>query len=288
LQEIHIKLYELSNEHYNIKISSFGAELKSVLYKDHEYLHLGDSTYWHRSSPVLFPIVGKLKNNYFTYKNKSYSLPIHGLARHSEFELIEKTSNKLTFLLKEDTNSLKHYPFRFNLEIQYTLNYNNFKIEYKVHSDENIYFNLGAHPAFTLHSNIDDSYMEFEKDEHKDILCLDMNHGCISHTKKDVLTSNKLQLHHDIFSKDALIFQNLNSTQVSLKNTTNNKSVHVEFDGFTYLAFWAPVGAPFVCIEPWCGRADDIDTNHRLEDKTSIIMLEKDKSFIKTLTIFMT
>jgi len=281
-------VYKLKNKNLHVKINSLGAELKSFTCKGVEYLHAGDKTYWHRSSPTLFPIVGRLKNNNYKYKNKKYTLPIHGFARFEEFKLIEETENSLTFLLKESLKSLKHYPFKFNLEIKYILHEDSLDINYSIYSDEDILFSFGAHPAFLLHSDINDSYMEFEKEESSDVLCLDLNLGCISHSKKDILTSNKLALHHDIFSKDALIFKSLKSKSVTFKNSKNKKSVKVSYAGFEYIAFWAPVGAPFVCIEPWCGVADDINTNHQLENKTSIIELKKNTLFNRSLKISLT
>lgn len=278
-------LYELKNDKYMIKIDSLGAELKSVLYKEEEYLYQGDTQYWHRSSPILFPIVGRLKNNNYIYENKNYTLPIHGFARHNEFILENETDTSLTFILKENTQSLKHYPFSFLLSLTYTLFENSFKLSYKVSSSEEIFFSLGAHPAFLLKAPIHETYLEFEENENADLFCLNLDYGCIDDKKKDFLNSKTLKLHQNIFSKDALIFKNLNSKKVNLKNELNTKSVHVDFDGFEYLAFWAPVDAPFVCIEPWCGIADDIHTNHELEDKTSIIKLSKNKIFEKSLSI---
>jgi len=282
-------LYELRNKDYVIQVDSLGAELKSVLYKDEEYLYQGDTKYWHRSSPVLFPIVGRLKNNNYRYKNKNYTLPIHGFARHSEFTLKIENENEnetsLTFILKENTQSLKHYPFSFLLCITYTLHENGFELSYEVSSQEALLFSLGAHPAFLLKASIDDTYIEFEKKETADLLCLNLDYGCIGSKKNNYLNSSRLKLHNDIFAQDALIFKNLNSKKVSLKNGINEKSINVAFDGFEYLAFWAPVDAPFVCIEPWCGIADDIHTNHELEDKTSIIKLSKNEVFRKSLWI---
>jgi len=277
--------YELKNKKYAIKVDSLGAELKSFSLNDEEYLYLGDSKYWHRSSPVLFPNVGKLKNNNYIYKNKNYTLPIHGLARHLEFELKTETNTCLSFILKDNEQTLKHYPFSFELTLTYTLEKEGLSINYGVKSDEEILFSLGAHPAFLLKAPIDDSFFSFDKVETQDAIGLNLEYGCICDVKNFRLDSNTLHLEENIFSKDALIFKNLNSKNVSLNNTMNKKSVKVSFDGFEYLAFWAPVGAPFVCIEPWCGIADDVNTNHLFEEKTSIIKLQKNEVFDKSLFI---
>lgn len=278
-------LYTLKNKNYEIKVDSFGAELKSSKYKNEEYLHNGDDIYWNRSSPVLFPIIGKLKSDYFEYKDKKYTLSSHGFARNKEFEIIENTSTSLSFLLKEDKETLKSYPFRFNLTIEYILKENSFSINYKVSSDEDILFSLGTHPAFLLKEDINNTYLEFNKNETSDLLCLDSSNGCISSIKKDYLKSNVLNMNSETFKDDALIFEALKSNSVTLKNRINNKSVNIIFNNFSHIGFWAPVDAPFVCIEPWCGISDYGDTNHKFEDKIGIIKLDRNKTFSRSLEV---
>lgn len=281
-------IYEISNNIYALKVDSLGAELISASYKKEEYLHQKEKVYWNRSSPVLFPIVGKLKNNNYNYNNKNYSLPIHGLARHKEFTFVKQDTNTLVFSLKEDSNSLKHYPFTFFLQITYTLKEDSFDINYEVSSNEDILFSLGAHPAFILKAGIDESYLEFEEKENLDLLCLNLDNGCISKTKKDYLNSKILKLEKNIFQKDALIFENIKSKKVSLKNTKNTKSVNISYEGFPFIGFWAPMNADFVCLEPWCGIADDDNTKYIFKDKKGIISLKKNKLFSRTVGISFT
>lgn len=281
------KTFSLTNSNYSLKISSLGAELKSVLFHGEEYLHQGDE-YWHRSSPVLFPIVGKLKNNNYKYKNKKYTLGLHGFARYNEFELINQSNDKLTFLLQENENSLKHYPFNFNLQITYILNEHSLSIKYEVSSDKEILFSLGAHPAFLLKADINESYLKFEKKEEANLLCLDETYKCISEVKEKYLNSNTLTLNDKIFQNDALIFKNLKSNKVSLLNKKNKKSINITFNDFSHIGFWAPINAPFICIEPWCGIADHIDTNHIFKEKNSIISLKKDEVFSKCMVLSLT
>ncbi len=278
-------IYEISNNIYTLKVDSLGAELISASYKKEEYLHQKEKVFWNRSSPVLFPIVGKLKNNNYKYNNKNYSLPIHGLARHKEFTFTKQDKNTLVFSLKEDKESLKHYPFPFSLQITYTLKEDSFDINYQLSSHEDILFSLGAHPAFILKAEIDESYLEFEEKENLDLLCLNLENGCISKTKKDYLNSKILQLEKNIFEKDALIFENIKSKKVSLKNSKNSKSVSVTYEGFPFIGFWAPMNADFVCLEPWCGIADDDNTNYIFKDKKGIISLKKNDIFSRTLGI---
>ncbi len=278
-------MYILENKNLSICISNMGAELKSVKYKDEEYLHGGDEVYWHRSSPVLFPLVGRIKNNNYKYKNKKYTLPIHGFARFKKFSLIKSSANSLEFLLKEDKHTLKHYPFTFNLYIKYTLEDDSIKIDYKINSKQDIIFGFGTHPAFLLKANISDTYLEFEKQENQKAYKLDLKNGCIKNQEGEELKGNTLDLYKDIFSEDALIYKHLNSKSVSLKNTKNSKSVKVFFDGFDYLGIWAKVNAPYVCIEPWCSHADEINASHNIEEKEYFIKLDKNTDFLKSLKI---
>lgn len=277
--------FTLKNDNYSITISSLGAELKNVLFHNEEYLHQGDK-YWHRSSPVLFPIVGKLKHNNYTYKNKKYTLPIHGFARHNEFELIKQDDNELAFLLQENETSLRHYPFKFNLKITYTLNEDSFSIKYEISSsDKEILFSFGAHPAFLLKADINDSYLKFEEIEKANLLCLDLKYGCIYKTKENYLNSDILKLNKDIFQDDALIFKGLKSNKVSLLNNKNKKSISVTFNDFSHIGFWAPINAPFVCIEPWCGIADYLNDSYNFEEKNSIISSCKDDIFSRSISV---
>jgi len=278
-------IHTLRNDNLILEINSFGAELKSVKYNDTQYLHEGDEVYWKRSSPVLFPIVGKLKNNEYKYDLNTYNLPQHGFARDNEFAIDSSTSNSIHFVLTENLETLKSYPFKFRFEIIYVLNKVDFEIIYKISSEEDIYFSFGAHPAFKLHSNIEDSFIEFEKKELADLYCLDKNTGCIKGKEKEFLDSDILKLSQDSFAKDALIFKELNSHKVSLKNNKNDKQVNVEFKNFKNLGLWAPVGADFVCIEPWCGIADDIDTSQDFKKKKDIEFLNKNKEFKSSILI---
>ncbi len=281
-------LYKLENIQYSIQIDTLGAELKSLLFQGEEYLHQGDDIYWHRSSPILFPIVGRLKNNNLKYKNKNYRLPIHGFARFHNFELSKQTQNILEFKLTENEETLKQYPFEFELYLTYILSNEGLQINYRVTSPDKILFSLGAHPAFLLKTDIKDSFFEFEKSETQNALALNLKYGCICDEKRYTLDSKILKLEENIFLEDALIFKNTNSKEVCFKNSVNSKSIKMNYKGFEYIAFWAPVGAPFVCMEPWCGIADNLKTNHEFNEKTSLIKLEKGEIFDKTVVISLT
>ena len=283
-------IYSLENNEIKIKIDTFGAQLKSLVLinEDIEYLWQGDPKFWNRSSPILFPIVGKLLNNTYVYENKEYSMSQHGFARDKEFLLVEQNETMLKFLLKDDEDSLKIYPFVFELYITYEIKDRSLKVLFNIINKSNgkMYFSIGAHPAFNwpLEKNQEkqeDYYFEFETLKEKNLNRFPLLENGISNNLESVrLEDKKLTISKDTFRNDALIFKNDNINNIVLKNSINKRFIEMNFEGFSYLGLWSkPSGAPFVCIEPWCGIADFIDSNKKIEDKVGINILEKNDIF---------
>ncbi|WP_323592616.1 aldose 1-epimerase family protein [Aliarcobacter butzleri] len=278
--------YEIKNSFIKAQIKSFGAELNSLKKCDEnfEYIWQANSKYWARYSPVLFPIVGRLKEDSYFYKNKKYSLSQHGFARDKEFEVVQNKADFIEFRLKSDEKSLEFYPFFFKLDIGYKLDKNSLIVSYKVKnkSDEKMYFSIGAHPAFNTQVG---DFLEFENIKTTKRYFLDEK-GLIYKNEDLNLENSKLCLDKDLFKDDALVFNDSNIKQITLKNIENKSRVKVKFDNFPYLGIWSkPNDAPFVCIEPWFGVADEENANQKIEDKKGILSLEKEEEFFCFYTI---
>ncbi|MDN5086781.1 aldose 1-epimerase family protein [Aliarcobacter butzleri] len=278
--------YQIKNSFITAQIKSFGAELNSLKKCDEnfEYIWQANSKYWARHSPVLFPIVGRLKEDSYFYKNKKYSLSQHGFARDKEFEVVQNEANFIEFRLKSDEKSLEFYPFFFELNICYKLDKNSLIVSYKVKnkSDEKMYFSIGAHPAFNTQVG---DFLEFENIKTTKRYFLDEK-GLIYKNQNLNLENSKLYLDKDLFKDDALVFNDSNIKQITLKNIENKSMVKVKFDNFPYLGIWSkPNDAPFVCIEPWFGVADEENANQKIEDKKEILSLEKEEEFFCFYTI---
>lgn len=282
-------LATLENNKLKIKVESFGAQLKNLILKKNkkDYLWDGDPKYWQRRAPVLFPIVGRLKDESYLYQGKKYQMSQHGFARDKEFELAEKGKDFLAYILESDQETLAVYPFKFKLKIYYQLENNNLKISYEITNQDSkkIYFSIGAHPAFkwpfAAGDKKKDYYLEFEQKEKTANHLLDS--GLLNH-KKELLLDNqqRLELYPEIFENDALVFKNLTSDKISLKSKNSKHKIELSFADFPYLGIWSQSAkAPFICIEPWQGIADSIDSSGRLEEKEAIISLKKgaQKSF---------
>ncbi|WP_375724145.1 aldose 1-epimerase family protein [Arcobacter sp. KX21116] len=284
--------YHISNDFIEISIKDLGAELCSLKKKNDstEYIWQGDEKYWNRHAPILFPIVGKLLDNEYTYMNKTYKMRQHGFARDRVFEVFTKEDEYICFKLKDSTDTLEIYPINFELYLGYRLIKNSLEISYKVvnKSQQKMYFSIGAHPAFNWpleKGNKNDYYFEFENT--KELERLPLTVDGISHQKEILnLENNKLALDEKLFKDDALVIQNLKNKTITFKNSKDDKSIKMSFEGFDYLGLWSkPSGAPFICIEPWHGIADFIGHNKKLENKKGIITLSKNEIFESSYTI---
>ena len=275
-----------------ISVADRGAELRSYKVDGEEFMWDRKPEFWAASSPVLFPFVGSIKNGAYSYNGKEYKISTrHGFARTEDFELVEKTENSLKFRFSSNRETLEKYPFEFELFITYTIAGNTLEIGYNVvnKNDSDMYFSLGTHPAFALDVNDDiklsDYYLEFEKNETSQKYKLTDN-GLVFDEKADCLNNeNKLQITETVFDNDAIVFDDLKSEKVTIKNSKNSKELSVDYKGFPYIAFWSKPKAPYVCIEPWYGISDFENASGKLEEKTGILKLEKDCEFFAKLII---
>lgn len=288
--------YILENENIKISASTFGGELNNLITKKDnvEFLWNGDEKYWKYHSPILFPIVGKVFNNKYRVENAEYELPQHGLARTREFKMIEKDDNHIVFELLWSEDTLKIYPYKFSLRLSYELLENGVKVGYEVKNldDKEIYFSIGGHPAFMCPlldgEKFEDYYLQFNEKERADIMELDSNTGYFTgETKNFFNNENKINLNLDLFKDDAIVFSDLRSNSITLKNYKNNKELTMDYTGFPYLAIWTnPTGAPFVCIEPWYGHSDYKNFNGDLKDKEGIEKLSINEEFTANYKLF--
>ncbi|MDR2940876.1 MAG: aldose 1-epimerase family protein [Clostridiales bacterium] len=272
----------LENDCLKIKINELGAELAGVTGKKEntEFLWSGDAKYWAGRAPVLFPIVGSVKNNEYTIDGKKYILNRHGFARKSIFDITKVQGRSITYELKYNEDTLKSYPYKFSLEIIYTLEGNTLTNTYRVKNLDSkaIYFGIGGHPAFSCPINegeaFSDCYLEFNKTENAGVMALN-EEGLFSGETYGLLNNtNILDLHHDLFKHDALVFERLESDMVALKSKKSDKSVEFYFDGFLSLGVWTVPGANYVCLEPWVTFADTVNSTGDLRGKQDIIKLD--------------
>jgi galactose mutarotase-like enzyme len=209
----------------------------------------------------------------------------HGFARDKEFELVRNEADFIEFRLKSDEKTLEIYPFSFELYLSYKLEKSSLIVSYKVinKSDDKMFFSIGAHPAFNWTLKEDekkeDYFLEFENIKETKRYFLNEKGLVYNHIDLKI-EDNKIALNEELFQNDALVFNDLNIKSVTLKNSINENYIKLNFENFPYLGIWSkPTGAPFICIEPWFGVADEDSSNQNFEDKKGIITLQKDGIF---------
>lgn len=277
--------FQIKNQFLEASFDSLGAELISLISKGREYIWEGNPEFWNKQSPILFPTIGSLKNDTYFFEGEEYHLPRHGFARENEFDVIEQKDDKIIFSLKSDEETLKVYPFIFELQIQYSLVENQLEVQYKVknNSEDEMFFSIGGHPGFALSENFEDYSLVFETNDELKYSLLE-NHLLADETQILETVNNNLALNYSLFEKDALVFKNHQIQSVTIQE--NGKDfVKVSFKNFPDLGIWTKANAPFICIEPWFGHADLVKTNQKLQEKAGIQSLKKHEIFNSVFTI---
>ena len=276
---------KLENEILYVEMVEHGAELTRIYNKKTgaEILWNADPKFWKRHSPVLFPNVGKTWHNVVKIQGEQYPTSQHGFARDSEFEVVEKSENAITMKLTYSQETLKKYPFKFNLYIRHIIEDDILSTEWHVENadDKDMYFSIGGHPAFVCGENACGAKLVFGTD--KDILeySLLSNDGLLEDKCYVMKLENKaVTITQDFFDKDAYIVENSTIKRVSLVKD-DKTIVTVEFDTPVF-GLWSPVGkgVPFVCIEPWNGRTDRADFDGDLTKREWSNKLAPGKEFV--------
>ena len=286
--------YTLESAELTIAVNPIGMELSSIKSKltGAEYMWQADPSIWKGQAPVLFPIVGALKDGYTLINDEKYEMPKHGLVRNSSKpELIKQTDNCLSFRLTWDQETLQNYPFKFQLEISFILSGKTLEIKHQITNlgNEPMPYFLGGHPAFNcplLPGEIYEDYrIQFPQQETDGTWLID-EQGLIKNEPKPFIeNSNIIPLSKELFDDDALIFKHLKSKEATLSHKEKGAILTVKFDDFDYLGIWAKPAAPYVCIEPWLGIADSSDSNHEFTKKEGLSLVEPNQSETKSYSI---
>lgn len=285
-------MVSISNHVLSASFATKGAELQRLVSKETNinYLWNGDANYWGKFSPVLFPIVGALKNNTYTHNGQTYELPRHGFARDMEFAYEKLAEDEILFTLTHNVDTLKNFPFAFQLNLRYKLANHTLFCTYEVinPAQQNLFFSVGGHPAFavplTKNTTFEDYFLQFNNDEKLSIHQISGGLVC-DETTSILLNQGKLGLNRKLFYTDALVFKALKSDTISLLNTQNKHGLHFNFKGFPYFGIWAAKDANFVCLEPWCGIADGINHTQELTKKEGMNCLPPNGFWQRTWSI---
>lgn len=270
---------QIENEFLIATIAEDGAELVSLKSKktNIEYIWQGDPAYWARHAPVLFPVVGRLKNDQYTYENQTYSMSQHGFARDGLFQVIEHGPELVSLSLKSSKETKKIYPFDFELILSYALEEDNLVVRYQVENtgQSEMYFSIGGHPAFNVPLekglNFDDYYLSFLPKKSRTQIPLTGPFADFEH-KTLCQTNTSLDIRRELFKEDAIIFETKGENTITIETDESPHHISLSYTDMPYVGIWSPYTkeAPFVCIEPWCGIADEVNTTGNIVDKKGI------------------
>lgn len=285
---------KLENEFLYVEIAEMGAEVTRIYDKteDNEILWEGNPVYWKRHSPVLFPNVGKTYKNRVLINGTQYPTSQHGFARDNVFTCIEAANEKASFMFRSSEETKEVYPFDFELHINYKLNKKELTVEWQVKNcgDETMYFTIGGHPAFRFAKPEEtkaDYVLKVPGKEKLEYVLIDISCGCANvdevHTLQ--LSEETYPLSDKLFAKDALIVDNGQIEEAWLCHKDGTPYVGVRSAGFPNYGIWSVEGAPFVCLEPWMGRCDNVGFNAELSEKPNVNKVEAGEKFTKDYTI---
>lgn len=272
----------LKNTYLSIEIREAGAELFSIKDMDGTEFLMNDKRYWNYTAPHLFPVVGALYNGELRHKETPYPVKRHGFARNMDFNLLESSESHAVYELKSSEETLSMYPFPFSFRVIYKLDGKSVSISYEVRNtgEEKMAYSVGAHPAFLAPRSTADAftdyYLEFELFEDLSSIAINPKSGFLQRNRIPMGSNVKvINLTKDLFKEDALIFHNLKSEYISLKNRKDNKEVRFHMSEFPFLGIWTSLGdAPFICLEPWAGHADYDDFYGEFLEKEDNVLLE--------------
>lgn len=284
----------LSNASLTASVRTLGGELVSLRNREEtEYIWQGDPAFWSGQNPVLFPIVGSLRDGRVDIGGQAYEMGRHGFARRSEFTLTDRGPDFAVLELRESSETLAQFPFPFVLQVRHQLFENGFSTAFAVENpgEAPLPFCIGAHTAIRCPllpgERFEDYELIFDQPEDADSLLLNAQGLIRGGGREPMLRGGRVALDYEVFRRlDTIIFQGLRSRRVSLRHKSTGRGVSLDFRDFPMAAFWTKPGGPFLCMEPWHGCAAYTGESGRFQDKPHVITLAPGES--KELTYIFT
>lgn len=281
-------MIQIENKHFSAAIRRKGAELASLIQKSSgcELIWQADPEIWGSSAPILFPIIGNLKNGKTIIDGKEYQIPKHGILRHRDATVVEQSDDSVTLRFESDFQTLEMYPFEFVFDVTFLLTEDGLAVDYEVvnSGDRDMLFSIGSHPAFALDA-VAGSSIEFSKPETLDLYGLNKNGLLFKRVGRWFKREQLIQLSERIFKDDALIFKNIQSRTIRLKTAGDRPNIELDIGNHPHLGLWAKPGAHYVCIEPWFSFDDAADSDGIFANKPGIRTLPNGQTFKTGYTI---
>lgn len=272
-----------------VEIDYHGAELKSFVKNGKEYMWTADPQFWGRTAPVLFPTVGQVADGVYRHEGSQYKLPQHGFARDMDFDLVASDESSALFRLESNEETMAKFPFEFVFEIGYILEGSKLYVSWMISNpaDKDLHFSIGSHPGFNCKLNEIDLKLYKEGkpvEQYEKHMFIE---GLFSGQYKTVATpAGVIDMDEHTFDEDTIAIEDSQVDKVELCKKGGEPMVTMEFD-MPLLGIWSPPGkdAPFVCIEPWCGRADQRGFEGQWAERPWANVVAPGESFNRTYSI---
>ena len=280
------------------KVDAHGAQLSSLTLDGCEYLWQADPRWWGKHAPILFPIVGSIRDDKASTAAGTCHLGRHGLARDYDHELVENTGSSVTYRLDSTDETLAKYPYPFRLEMTYALEgpatlAQTFSVTNT--GTREMPFFLGGHPAFNVPvvpgERFEDYELRFTRPwtESSPVIA---DGGLLDYESLTPLfeDTDRLALTHGLFARDAVVLAGVPDDTIEMVGPSGH-GVRVDFAGFDHVGVWSAEPAaggaecPFVAIEPWCGTATRTDEDDVLEHKQNLLVAHPGETITRTFRV---
>lgn len=282
-------VYQLKNDFLTVQVKSLGAEVISIKNSEEtEFIWQANPSVWGRHAPVLFPIVGRLKDNHYYLDDKEYQMTQHGFARDQEFDVESQTDSKLVLSLVTNEDCYKKYPYHFKLRVIYQLIKDSLQVSYLVDSLEDskdMYFSVGAHPGFAVPFaeglNYEDFNVQVDPAETRTHIPIDGATGNVDLNNESKVENQNFPLTHEAFVDDAIVYRLNEPATVTIASDKTSHKVILDTGNAKFFGMWSsyPTKGNFMCIEPWWGIADKTDSDNNFKTKYGINKLAPKEQF---------
>ena len=286
--------YILENEQLKVTVTTWGAQVKSVIRKEDgvEHIWQADKAVWGYHAPVLFPFTGRLKDGKLIAKGREFDFPTpHGFTRTSEHTFVYQNKHTLVLQLTDSPETLEKWPYKFRFMSAFTLEgdvlHHTLTVENR--DEEEMSFGIGFHPAFTLPFDENHTYADYELrfDKNESPICLEMSPRGLVTGNTYFLNNNlnAIPVTPELFANDSHCFIGLQSDTLGLYEKDTGRAVVCSIKGFPYCLIWSKPGEPkFVCIEPWHSLPSREEGGYEWDKKPAAAVIQPGASWSTTLS----
>lgn len=265
---------QISNDNIEVTIDTLGGEVTSIIKNKNqkEYLWQGASGYWPGRFPLLFPIVGHLQDGMIGIRGKKCEMSNHGFLQNIDMEVVKHTEKEVELSTLYNEETLSQYPFQFRFTVLYTIIEESLDIQYRIENldTDTMVYNFGLHPGFNCNMNegetIENYYLEFPEEKTLDTVLFNDDIRVDMNQKKRIVEESKYLYFTNEMFKRTLIFNEIDFQEIWLCHREKGRFLKLSYEGFSTLALYRNVDAPFVCLEPWSGNSAIVQDFENLEE----------------------